>query len=133
MVGEANQRYDFSLYTAGAVPMGAKLFLTIPIAWPLDCNSATSLPKVTCTQGCAFTNSAMLCDPVLNQLQFLQGWPTTSSYTNAPGPIKFYLSGMTNPTTTTEQYFAVTTYHQDGSQYLIDQMLATEKLLKLQF
>lgn len=44
MVGEANQRYDFTLYTAGAMPMGAKLFLTIPAAWPLDCNSASSLP-----------------------------------------------------------------------------------------
>jgi hypothetical protein len=40
---------------------------------------------------------------------------------------------MTNPTTTTEQYFAVTTYHQDGSQYLIDRLLASEKMLKLQF
>lgn len=44
MVGEANQRYDFTLYTAGAMPMGAKLFLTIPAAWPLDCNLASSLP-----------------------------------------------------------------------------------------
>lgn len=133
MVGEAGQRYDFTLYTAGAMPMGAKLFLTIPRAWTLDCNTASSLPQVKCAQGCAFANSATLCDTVLNQLQFLQGWPTTASYTHAPGPIKFYLSGMTNPTTTTEQYFGVTTYHQDGSQYLIDRLLDTDKMLKLQF
>jgi hypothetical protein len=115
MVGEADQRYDFTLYPAGDVPMGAKLFLTIPSAWRLDCNTASSLPTVECTQGCAFSNSAMLCDPVANQLQFLQGWPSTSSYRQAPGPIKFSLLGMTNPTSTDEQYFAVATYHQDGS------------------
>ena len=75
----------------------------------------------------------MLCDPVLNQLQFLQGWPSTSSFRQAPGPIKFSLLSMTNPTTTEEQYFAVATYHQDGSQYIIDALLASTKLLKLQF
>ena len=133
MVGEEDQRYDFTLYPAGAMPMGAKLFLTLPTAWRLDCNDASSLPSVSCDQGCAFSSSAMLCDPVQNQLQFLQGWPSTSSYRPAPGPIKFSLSGMLNPTTTTEQYFAVTTYHQDGSQYLIDQLLASTKMLKLQF
>jgi len=46
MVGEADQRYDFTLYPAGAMPMGAKLFLTLPSAWRLDCNSASSLPDV---------------------------------------------------------------------------------------
>ena len=44
MVGEADQRYDFTLYPAGAMPMGAKLFLTLPSAWRLDCNVASSLP-----------------------------------------------------------------------------------------
>ena len=38
----------------------------------------------------------------------------------APGPIKFDLSNMQNPTETAEQYFAVVTYNQDGSAYLID-------------
>ena len=44
MVGEENQRYDFTLFPAGAMPMGAKLFLTLPSAWRLDCNVASSLP-----------------------------------------------------------------------------------------
>jgi hypothetical protein len=121
-IGEANQKYRFTVYLSGDLPMDSYFTLQIPASVGLPSSPATNLGFV-CLAGCDEEEMTVTYEDPSRLLKFDGVVPDENSAVYAPGPISFELDGFTNPASSDDAEFIFTTYASfDEGEFMIDQI-----------